>query len=98
MDFKLNTTNLTIFYFMQRWEKEGAHGWNYQNCLPYFKKAQTHESGENDYRGGNGPLNVSKGISGNLLHETFIEAATQAGHKRTEDVNGYQQEGFGGAI
>jgi len=40
-------------------------------------------------------LNVSKGISGNLLHEVFIEAATQAGHKRTEDVNGYQQEGFG---
>ena len=63
--------------------------------MPYFKKAQTHESGENDYRGGSGPLNVSKGISGNLLHEVFIEAATQAGHKRTEDVNGYQQEGFG---
>ena len=19
------------------WEKAGAHGWNYQNCLPYFK-------------------------------------------------------------
>ena len=43
-------------------------------------------------------MNVSKGISGNLLHEVFIEAATQAGHKRTEDVNGYQQEGFGRAI
>ena len=25
------------------WEDMGAHGWNYQNCLPYFKKAQNHE-------------------------------------------------------
>ena len=30
-----------------------------------------------------------------MLHEVFIEAATQAGHSRTNDVNGYQQEGFG---
>ena len=78
-----------------RWEKEGAKSWNYQNCLPYFKKAQAHEFGSDDYRGGDGPLNVSRGVSGNLLHEVFIEAATQAGHPRTEDVNGYQQEGFG---
>jgi hypothetical protein len=23
-----------------RWEKEGAHGWSYADCLPYFQKAQ----------------------------------------------------------
>ena len=92
---KYYMTNVPVWNIVHRWEKEGADGWNYQNCLPYFKKAQTHESGENDYRGGSGPLNVSKGISGNLLHEVFIEAATQAGHLRTDDVNGYQQEGFG---
>ena len=78
-----------------RWEKEGAKSWNYQNCLPYFKKAQAHQLGGDDYRGGTGPLNVSRGISGNMLHEVFIEAATQAGYPRTDDVNGYQQEGFG---
>ena len=83
---------------LNRWEKEGAKGWNYQNCLPYFKKAQAHELGGDEYRGGEGPLNVSRGISGNILHEVFIEAATQAGHKRTNDVNGYQQEGFGNAL
>ena len=36
------------------WEDMGAEGWNYQNCLPYFKKAQTHELGEGEYRGGSG--------------------------------------------
>lgn len=28
-----------------RWEKEGAEGWSYADCLPYFKKAQTHPLG-----------------------------------------------------
>ena len=44
-----------------RWESEGAEGWSYADCLPYFKKAQCHELGENDYRGGQGFLNVSRG-------------------------------------
>jgi choline dehydrogenase len=77
------------------WEAMGAKGWNYQNCLPYFKKSQTHEMGANDYRGGSGPLHVSRGTSGNLLHDVFIEAGRQAGHGVTEDVNGFRQEGVG---
>ena len=26
-----------------RWATEGATGWTYSECLPYYKKAQTHE-------------------------------------------------------
>ena len=33
-----------------RWEREGAGGWSYSHCLPYFKKAQHHELGADDYR------------------------------------------------
>ena len=32
-----------------RWQKEGAEGWDYEHCLPYFRKAQCHELGENRY-------------------------------------------------
>ena len=78
-----------------RWEKEGADGWSYQNCLPYFKKAQTHQLGEDDYRGGSGPLHVSRGTSGNPLHDAWLKAGQQAGYPLTEDMNGYQQEGVG---
>ena len=49
------------------WEAMGAEGWNYQNCLPYFKKAQCHQLGPNDYRGGSGPLHVSRTHPGELL-------------------------------
>lgn len=30
-----------------RWQREGAVGWDYEHCLPYFRKAQCHELGEN---------------------------------------------------
>ncbi|XP_010781991.1 choline dehydrogenase, mitochondrial-like, partial [Notothenia coriiceps] len=30
-----------------RWQREGAEGWDYEHCLPYFRKAQCHELGEN---------------------------------------------------
>ena len=33
-------------YDYDRWEKEGAEGWSYADCLPYFKKSQTHELGK----------------------------------------------------
>ena len=51
--------------------------------------------GPDDYRGGDGPLHVSRGKSHNPLYQAFIDAGVQAGYPFTEDMNGYQQEGFG---
>ncbi|KAM4650372.1 choline dehydrogenase, mitochondrial isoform 1-T2 [Discoglossus pictus] len=78
-----------------RWGREGATGWDYSHCLPYFKKAQTHELGPNEYRGGDGPLHVSRGKTNHPLHQMFIQASQEAGYPFTEDMNGYQQEGVG---
>ena len=38
-------------YDYDRWESEGAEGWSYADCLPYFKRSQCHELGEDAYRG-----------------------------------------------
>ncbi|RLN88109.1 hypothetical protein BBJ28_00010130 [Nothophytophthora sp. Chile5] len=83
-------------YDYDDWEKSGAQGWSYADCLPYFRKAQNHELGPDEYRGGDGPLHVIRGNQRDqILFEKFIDAGVQAGYPFTEDMNGYQQEGFG---
>lgn len=79
------------------WEQNGAQGWNYQGCLPYFKKAETWNGGSDDYRGGEGPLGTCAGndMAMNPLYQAFIDAGKDAGYPETSDYNGYQQEGFG---
>ncbi|WP_394252670.1 choline dehydrogenase [Vibrio profundi] len=79
------------------WEENGAAGWNYQACLPYFKRAEHWIKGGNDYRGSEGPLGTCAGndMELNPLYQAFIDAGKDAGYPETEDYNGYQQEGFG---
>ena len=79
-----------------RWAKIGLKKWSYKNVLPYFKKLETWSEGENEYRGGQGPLYVSKSniVNINPLYKAVINAAAQAGYPYTEDANGYKQEGF----
>jgi len=79
------------------WVDAGATGWSYAECLPYFKRAETWQGGEDTYRGGNGPLGVSGGnnMTLNPLYEAFIDAGVEAGYPHTDDYNGYRQEGFG---
>jgi len=78
-----------------RWESEGATGWNYAAVLPYFRRSETRAEGGDDYRGDSGPLHTRYGSLGNPLHAAWLEAGRQAGYPATSDVNGRQQEGFG---
>ena len=74
----------------------GLAEWSYHDCLPYFRKAESRDSGPDPYHGGDGPLSVTTAKPGrNVLFEAMIEAGVQAGYPRTPDLNGYQQEGFG---
>ncbi|WP_318463866.1 choline dehydrogenase [Photobacterium leiognathi] len=79
------------------WEQEGATGWNYQACLPYFRRAETWIKGGNAYRGSKGPVGTCNGndMALNPLYQAFIDAGKEAGYPETDDYNGYQQEGFG---
>ncbi|MFP8965119.1 choline dehydrogenase [Pokkaliibacter sp. CJK22405] len=79
-----------------RWaDEEGAEGWNYADILPYFRKAESRRVGGDAYHGADGPLHVHTGDFPNPLFNAFIEAGKEAGYPYTEDMNGYQQEGFG---
>ena len=78
-----------------RWEAEGATGWNYASVLPYFRRAETRAAGGDEYRGDSGPLQTRYGTLSNPLHAAWLDAGRQAGYPQTADINGHQQEGFG---
>ncbi|PZR47060.1 MAG: choline dehydrogenase [Ectopseudomonas oleovorans] len=79
------------------WAKRpGLEDWTYLDCLPYFRKAESRDIGPNDYHGGDGPVSVTTPKAGNNpLFHAMVDAGVQAGYPRTDDLNGYQQEGFG---
>ena len=78
-----------------RWAGNALPEWSYAHVLPYSKRAEFRAKGGDDYRGADGPLHVSTGACSNPLYRAFIEAGVEAGYPFTEDMNGYQQEGFG---
>ena len=78
-----------------RWAKSGLVGWSYAEVLPYFRRYENWEGGENAYRGGGGPLSVVGSRADDPLFEAYIAAAEAHGHRFTEDYNGARQEGVG---
>ncbi len=78
-----------------RWEKEGAEGWSYQDVLPYFKRAENQSRGEDDYHGVDGPLHVSDSYRQLPFCQRFIDAAKEMGYPENSDFNGAEQEGVG---
>jgi choline dehydrogenase len=81
----------------ERWAADpGMESWDYAHCLPYFKRMENClAADDNDrYRGHSGPLELERGPATNPLFGAFFEAVQQAGFPITDDVNGFQQEGF----
>jgi choline dehydrogenase len=81
----------------ERWAADpGMADWDYAHCLPYFKRMETCLAAAPDdpWRGHSGPLVLERGPATNPLFGAFFDASVEAGYPRTEDVNGYRQEGF----
>ena len=80
----------------ERWSRDqGMANWDYAHCLPYFRKMETCIADpKNPFRGESGPLKLERGPSKGPLFKAFFKATEDAGYPRTDDVNGYKQEGF----
>jgi len=77
------------------WAAAGCHGWGYEDVLPYFKRSEDNERGEDAFHGVGGPLSVCDSRSMHPLVDAMIEAGRQAGHELNPDFNGARQEGVG---
>ncbi len=78
-----------------RWNDElGLDGWSYADCLPYFRAGETSERGASEWRGGEGPLGVSRAKLKNPLFDAFLIAGETSGQGKSDDLNGYKPEGL----
>jgi choline dehydrogenase-like flavoprotein len=77
------------------WATGGAEGWSYDDVLPYFKRSEDNERGEDTFHGAGGPMKVAESRSMSPLVDTMLEAARAAGHEHNPDFNGARQEGVG---
>ncbi|RZT85051.1 choline dehydrogenase [Pseudonocardia sediminis] len=79
-----------------RWAAdEGVGDWDYAHSLPYFKRIETSDLEPREpWRGYSGPQRIERGPVTNPLFTAFFDAARQAGHPMTGDMNGPVNEGF----
>jgi choline dehydrogenase-like flavoprotein len=78
-----------------RWAKKGALGWSYADVLPYLKRCESWEGGEDLWRGGSGPIRTQSTQYQDPLVVDWKKACIQAGYPITSDYNGEYPEGFG---
>src|SRR5437763_1629444 len=78
-----------------RWRQRGNAGWGYDDVLPYFRKAENQQRGDDKYHGTGGPLPVSDWRHHDPLSEAFVVAAAETGIPTNPDFNGATQEGAG---
>lgn len=75
------------------WSQLGNSGWSWDEVLPYFKRSESWEGGDDDWRGSEGPLSVTRSRKAWKIVDAWVAAAQKAGHPFNEDYNGEDQEG-----
>lgn len=78
-----------------QWRQLGNDGWGYEDVLPFFRRAEDQENGEDRYHGVGGPLSVTNLVERNPLCDALIASAERNGIPRNPDFNGETQEGAG---
>lgn len=80
-----------------RWAAAGLRGWEYEQVLPYFKKSENADFGEDNWHGRNGPIPVHLRKKNDLSKtaQAFIDAAQQAGFPAVDDLNKPFPKGVG---
>jgi len=82
-------------YDYDNWKDLGNKDWGYDDVLPYFKKFECQENGENEYHGVDGELKVSNLRLRRKIADLFIKASEEIGIPYNPDCNGEKQEGVG---
>ncbi len=78
------------------WGRQGAEGWSWEKCFPYFKKLERDMDFDNEFHGRDGRIPIRR-----LFQEDWpghahavADAFKQIGHEYTHDQNGEWRDGY----
>ena len=77
------------------WRQLGCEGWSFEDVLPFFRKAEANERGENRWHGGTGAMPVRRSRSVLPIYDQFLEACAREGLPTLGDLNNDTVDGFG---
>ncbi|SMH28867.1 GMC family oxidoreductase [Mesorhizobium australicum] len=77
------------------WTAAGCDGWGWQDVLPYFRKAEGNQRGEDAFHGASGPLQVGEQRTPRPIVQAFVDACGENQIRFNDDFNGPEQEGAG---
>jgi len=76
------------------WRDDGCPGWGSDDVLPYFRRFERFEDGESAWRGGDGPIAVTRARDISPVSECFLQACAETcGVPINDDYNAESQEG-----
>jgi choline dehydrogenase len=77
----------------RRWVDLGATGWGFDECLPYFRRAEDFDGPASPSHGRGGPLAVSAQRDPHPLAQRFVQACAETGVPALADYCGGDQHG-----
>lgn len=76
------------------WAQMGNRGWGYKDVLPFFRRMESFDGGDDTYHGRDGPLRVTNPEPTDPLYRALINAAAEVGIVHNRDYNGAVQDGI----
>ncbi len=76
-----------------RWAADGASGWDEASLRKFFIRTEAVQGHEAGLRGTSGPVRLSQAADPHPAARAFYDALVEAGHPRTDDLSGSEQEG-----
>ena len=76
------------------WRDAGNAGWGWDDVLPYFRKMQDQQNGEDAIHGVGGPIAVTDTLPSNDASFKFLESAVATGIPQIADLNTGDQHGI----
>lgn len=73
---------------LDNWAYNGAPGWSFNECLPFYQKSEHQVDDTNPTSGKSGPLNImSAGEMGNPISQAWLDGCSELGYPIVDDFN-----------